>query len=142
MIHFFNEDILFKPKQPRLIKAWLKAAAETEGFKLNQLNCIFCSDEYLLGVNRQYLNHDFYTDIITFDNGEFEKEIEGDVFISIDRVRENAATFHKSFEEELMRVLVHGLLHLAGYGDKSEEEKKTMREKEDFYTNLLPISQT
>jgi len=137
MIHFFSEDITFKPKQPRSIKAWLTAAAEAEGFKLNQLNYVFCSDEYLLGINRQYLNHDFYTDIITFDNGAFDKKIEGDIFVSIDRIRENAVIFHKSFEEELMRVLVHGLLHLVGYADKEEEEKEKMRKKEDFYTGLL-----
>jgi probable rRNA maturation factor len=136
MIHFFNEDISFKVPNIRQTKAWLKATAQAEGFKLNQLNYIFCSDEYLLGVNRQYLNHDFYTDIITFDNGEMEDEIEGDIFVSIERVRENAAEFKKKFEEELKRVLVHGVLHLSGYGDKTEEEEKTMREKEDFYLHL------
>ncbi|TAE99150.1 MAG: rRNA maturation RNase YbeY, partial [Runella slithyformis] len=109
MIHFFSEDISFKVPNIRQTKAWLKATAQAEGFKLNQLNYIFCSDEYLLGVNRQYLNHDFYTDIITFDNGEIEGEIEGDIFVSIERVRENATEFKKTFEEELKRVLVHGV---------------------------------
>ncbi|TAE39751.1 MAG: rRNA maturation RNase YbeY [Runella slithyformis] len=136
MIHFFSEDISFKVPNIRQTKAWLKATAQAEGFKLNQLNYIFCSDEYLLGVNRQYLNHDFYTDIITFDNGEIEGEIEGDIFVSIERVRENATEFKKTFEEELKRVLVHGVLHLSGYGDKTEEEEKTMREKENFYLHL------
>ncbi|TAF97973.1 MAG: rRNA maturation RNase YbeY [Cytophagia bacterium] len=136
MIHFFSEDISFKVPNIRQTKAWLKATAQAEGFKLNQLNYIFCSDEYLLGVNRQYLNHDFYTDIITFDNGEIEREIEGDIFVSIERVRENATEFKKTFEEELKRVLVHGVLHLSGYGDKTEEEEKTMREKENFYLHL------
>ena len=137
MISFFNEDTDFKVPQSRKIKAWIKNTAESEGFKLNQLNYIFCSDEHLLNVNRQYLNHDFYTDIITFDNSEFENEIEGDIFVSIERVKENATEFGKSFEEELRRVLVHGVLHLVGFNDETDEEEIKMREKEDFYLALF-----
>ena len=138
MISFFSEDIDFKVPQSRKIKAWIKNTAETEGCKLNQLNYIFCSDEHLLNVNLQYLNHDFYTDIITFDNSEFENEIEGDIFVSIERVKENATKFGKSFGEELRRVLVHGVLHLVGFDDKTDDEEIKMREKEDFYLAIFP----
>ena len=137
MISFFNEDIDFKVPQSRKTKIWLKSAAEAEGFRLNQLNYIFCSDEHLLNVNRQYLNHDFYTDIITFDNSEFENEIESDIFISVERVKENAIEFGKSFEEELKRVLIHGVLHLVGFNDETNEEETKMRAKEDFYLTIF-----
>ncbi|MEZ4900440.1 MAG: rRNA maturation RNase YbeY [Spirosomataceae bacterium] len=113
----------FKATQIRKIKAWLKSIVETEGFELNQLNYVFCSDEYLLGINRQYLNHDFYTDIITFDNSDEEGKVEGDIFISIERVRENAQALTVPFEEEFKRVLVHGILHLVGFDDSTFEEK-------------------
>lgn len=137
MIQFFNEDVVFKMQQVRKTRAWLKHVIETEEFVLNQLNYVFCSDEYLLNINRQYLNHDFYTDIITFDNSEGEGEVEGDIFISIDRVKENAQELHKSFEEELRRVLVHGILHLVGYDDIEDEQELQMRNKEDFYISKL-----
>lgn len=137
MIQFFNEDVVFKMQQVRKTRAWLKHVIETEEFVLNQLNYVFCSDEYLLNINRQYLNHDFYTDIITFDNSEGEGEVEGDIFISIDQVEENAQELHKSFEEELRRVLVHGILHLVGYDDIEDEQELQMRNKEDFYISKL-----
>lgn len=133
MISFFNEDVDFKVPQPRKTKDWLKGIIEAEGYKLNQLNYIFCSDEYLLNVNRQYLGHDFYTDIITFDNSEVEDKIEGDIFVSIERVQENAQELSKSFEEELRRVLAHGILHLVGYDDIEDDQELEMRNKEDFY---------
>jgi rRNA maturation RNase YbeY len=133
MIHFFNEDVDFKVSHPRKTKAWLKSIVIAESYELNQLNYIFCSDEYLLTVNQQYLNHDFYTDIITFDNSEGEGIVEGDIFVSIDRVRENAQELNKSFEEELLRVLAHGVLHLVGYDDLEDEQELEMRSKEDFY---------
>ncbi len=133
MIQFFNEDVDFKVPQSRKTKMWLKSIIETEGFALNQLNYIFCSDEYLLNINRQYLDHDFYTDIITFDNSEDDGMIEGDIFISIERVSENAAELHKSFEEELCRVLAHGVLHLVGFDDLEDEQEIEMRKKEDYY---------
>jgi probable rRNA maturation factor len=137
MITFFNEDIEFKLKNSTKIKYWLKNIAITEGFKVGSLNYIFCSDEYLLNVNREYLNHDFYTDIITFDNSEDESKIEGDVFVSIDRVLDNAKTLNKIYENELMRVLAHGVLHLVGYDDLTDEGEGEMRSKEDFYLNLI-----
>jgi probable rRNA maturation factor len=111
----------------------------TEGFELEELNYIFCSDEYLHQMNLTYLNHDTLTDIITFDNSEAEQIIEGDIFISIDRVKENSEEFDVLFETELHRVLVHGLLHLFGYKDKSEREKVLMREKEEACLSLLSI---
>lgn len=133
MIHFFNEDVDFKVPHPRKTKAWLKFIVIAESYELNQLNYIFCSDEYLLTINQQYLNHDFYTDIITFDNSEEEGIIEGDIFVSLDRVRENANELNKSFEEELLRVLAHGVLHLVGYDDVNDKQELEMRKKEDFY---------
>lgn len=137
MIQFFNEDVEFKVPNPRKTKLWLKSIIESEGFELNQINYIFCSDEYLLSVNQQYLNHDFYTDIITFDNSDEEQTIEGDIFISIDRIKENAEQLSKVFNEELLRVLVHGVLHLVGYDDHEHKDELLMREKEDFYISLF-----
>ncbi|MCA0232462.1 MAG: rRNA maturation RNase YbeY [Bacteroidetes bacterium] len=141
MIQFFNEDVDFKIPNPRKTKTWLKDIIESEGFELNQLNYIFCSDEYLLSVNQQYLNHDFYTDIITFDNSEeIEGIVEGDIFISIDRVKENAEQLSKTFKEELLRVLAHGVLHLVGYDDHEDEDELIMRQKEDTYIATFPKS--
>ena len=141
MIQFFNEDVDFKIPNPRKTKTWLKDIIESEGFELNQLNYIFCSDEYLLSVNQQYLNHDFYTDIITFDNSEeIEGIVEGDIFISIDRVKENAEQLSKTFKEELLRVLAHGVLHLVGYDDHEDEDELVMRQKEDTYIAIFPKS--
>ena len=101
------------------------------------MNYVFCSDEYLLEINKQYLDHDYFTDIITFDNSEEDNQLEGDIYISVDRVRENAATFHTDFDTEMRRVLIHGLLHLAGYEDSSEALKTAMRAKEDEYLRVF-----
>lgn len=133
MTRFFTEDISFELPDKQAIKVWLQGIAKQENRKLGDLNYIFCSDEYLLDVNRQYLNHDYYTDIITFDNSESPSRIDGDIFISIDRVQDNAQTIGVAFETELKRVLAHGLLHLIGYGDKTEDDQKQMRAKEDYY---------
>lgn len=132
-IHFFTEEIPFKLKQSLKLKAWIKVAIEKEKFTLKNLNYVFCSDASLLGRNIQYLNHNTLTDIITFDLSEEEGIIEGEIYISIDRVRENALKFSKSFEDELHRVLIHGVLHLTGYRDKKAEQKAEMRKKEDYY---------
>ena len=137
MINFFCEDIEFKVPQSRSTKTWLKSIATTEGFELNQLNYLFCSDEHILSINRQYLEHDFYTDIITFDNSEDEKVIEGDIFISIERVEENAKNLNQLFEVEFRRVLAHGVLHLCGYDDTDDSKEEIMRTKEDFYLSLF-----
>ncbi|WP_435355337.1 rRNA maturation RNase YbeY [Emticicia sp. SJ17W-69] len=136
MINFHTEDINFKVEKPIKTKKWLKKVIEMEGFELSEINYIFCSDEYLHKINLEYLDHDTLTDIITFDNSEEKNLIEGDIFVSIDRVNDNAKDFNSSFEQELQRVLVHGVLHLCGYYDKSIEDEKQMRAKEDFYLNI------
>jgi probable rRNA maturation factor len=133
MIVFFNEDINFKFQGKNKFKSWLKKVADKEGFSINNLNYIFCSDEYLHKINLEYLDHDTYTDIITFDNSELESIIEGDIFISIERVQENSQTLKTVFEEEVKRVVVHGLLHLCGYDDHSPEDKAEMRRLESEY---------
>lgn len=137
MVSFFSEDIDFKVVNPIKTKRWLKNASISEGYKLSQLNYVFCSDEYLLEINKEYLDHDYFTDIITFDNSEEDNQLEGDIYISVDRVRENAATFHTDFDTEMRRVLIHGLLHLAGHDDTSEALKTAMRAKEDEYLRLF-----
>ena len=133
MIIFFNEDIDFKFQGKNNFKAWLKKVADKEGFKIKDLNYIFCSDEYLHKINVDYLDHDTFTDIITFDNSEDKSTIEGDIFVSIERVKENSQTLNTVFDEELKRVLVHGLLHLCGYDDHSVEDKAEMRRLESEY---------
>lgn len=133
MIYFFNEDINFKLKGKNNFKAWLKKVADKEGFKIKDLNYIFCSDEYLHKINVDYLDHDTFTDIITFDNSEGEHSIEGDIFISIERVKENSQTLKTVFDEELKRVIVHGFLHLCGYNDNVVDDKEKMRQLESQY---------
>lgn len=130
-ISFFSESVNYNLPQKLKIKKWLKASIEKEGFKLGELNFIFCSDEYLLGINQQYLNHDTYTDIITFDNSDEEKLIVSDIFISIERVKENATTFKTSAFDEVCRIMMHGTLHLLGYKDKGKAAKTLMTQKED-----------
>lgn len=132
-IDFFEEDINFKLKNKALVRQWIKDTIRAEGFKLNSITYIFCSDDYLLNINRQYLNHDTFTDIITFDNSERDHVVLGDIFISIDRIRENAIKFNVTETTELHRVIIHGVLHLLGYTDKSAPDKQKMTEKEDFY---------
>jgi len=132
MIQFCTEDITFSLKEKLKHKAWLNEVAKQEGKKILELTYVFCSDSYLLEINQAYLNHDTLTDIVTFDNSEDPKKIEGDIFISIERVRENGEKLGTS-ETELERVMVHGLLHLLGYKDKKKEDKALMTEKEDFY---------
>ena len=109
---------------------------KAENKQIGEINCIFCDDEYLLEKNKTYLNHNTLTDIITFDYSE-KDEISGDLFISIERVRENAKIYNVTFELELSRVLIHGILHLIGFGDKTDEEIKTMRQKENFYLEKI-----
>ena len=136
-IHFFTEEISFTLKQKTIIRNWLRDTIEAEGYKLEELNFIFCSDEYLLGINQQYLNHDTYTDVITFDNSEHLKMITGDIFISIERVRENATGLKVPQAIELCRVMIHGTLHLLGYKDKGKAAKLQMTAKEDHYLSML-----
>jgi rRNA maturation RNase YbeY len=132
-ISFFEEDINFKLKDKAKVRQWITDTIIAEGYKLKELNYIFCSDAYLLEINRQYLDHDTYTDIVTFDNSEEEGKIVSDIFISIERIRENAAKFNVTEINELHRVIIHGALHLLGYKDKSPADKQKMTQKEDFY---------
>ena len=132
-VNFFEEDIAYKLKHKTAVRHWITETIIAEGYRLKELNYIFCSDSYLLQINQQYLNHDTYTDIITFDNSAEEGAIVGDIFISIDRIRENAAKFNATESDELHRVIIHGALHLLGYGDKKTADKAKMTEKEDFY---------
>jgi rRNA maturation RNase YbeY len=134
-IQFFEEDITYTLKQKTAVRQWVTDTVTAEGYKLKELTYIFCSDSYLLQINQQYLNHDTYTDIITFDNSDIAKTIIGDIFISIDRIRENALKFSHTEADELHRVIIHGALHLLGYKDKSPADKKKMTLKEDFYLN-------
>ena len=136
-IHFFNEDIDFTLENQQQTASWLKSVIENHAHSLEELNYIFCSDNYLLNINKEFLDHNYFTDIITFDHSDIEKTIEGDIFISIDRVEENATEAETNFGNELHRVMVHGLLHLFGYKDKTNSEKKVMREKEDGCLSLL-----
>ena len=109
--------------------------AESEIRRIGDVNIIFCSDNYILDVNLKYLQHDYFTDIITFDYCE-NKVLSGDLFISVDSVRENSVFYNTEFEDELNRVMVHGILHLIGYDDHTEEDQKVMREKENYYLSL------
>jgi probable rRNA maturation factor len=121
----------FPDEEVKIIE-WLKNVAHSENRQIVQLNFIFCDDEYLLDINIRYLAHDYYTDIITFPYQEGQL-LEGDMFISLERVRDNASEFNTTFDEELRRVMVHGMLHLMGYADKSETDQQHMREKENYY---------
>lgn len=136
-INFFEEETTFRLDKRQKRKKWLKSIADSEEFKILDLNYIFCSDEYLYNINVEYLNHDTYTDIITFDNSEEEDKLEGDIFISIDRVEENSKKLQVPLEDELSRVISHGLFHLMGYKDKKKEEVEMMRTKEEFAINLF-----
>ncbi|MET4081081.1 putative rRNA maturation factor [Pedobacter sp. UYP30] len=132
-IHFFKEDTTYNLPNKLKVKTWIRNTISAEGFTLDEMNIVFCSDEYLLEINQKYLDHDTFTDIITFDNSEVHKQITSDIFISIERVRENTKLFKTSIYDEVCRIMVHGTLHLLGYGDKSKLEKTKMTEKEDFY---------
>jgi rRNA maturation RNase YbeY len=139
-VHFFSQDLLFKLPKPRKVSNWIKYTVTSEEAQLQQLNFIFCSDEALLKLNIEYLNHTTLTDIITFNTSDDPAWIEGEIYISIDRVRENAEKLGNAFIDELHRVIIHGVLHLLGYGDKSTAQKKQMRKKEDAYLSLREIN--
>lgn len=132
-IHFFAEDTDHQLKNKLQLKRWIKETIKVEGYRLNELNYILCSDAYLLEINKQYLDHDTYTDIVTFDNSEKPGTITGDIFISVERTRENAETFKVDADNELHRVMIHGALHLLGYLDKKPADKKLMTAKENEY---------
>ncbi len=119
----------------RAVAAWIARVAEAEKRAVGEISVVFCSDEELLKINRQFLEHDYFTDIITFDYSE-GKVVSGDLMISVDTVRTNAAQFGVRFSDELLRVIIHGVLHLCGHGDKSPAEEKRMRSLEDKYLKI------
>jgi rRNA maturation RNase YbeY len=130
-INFFFEDIKEPGLDYKQIKHWLSLLTKKHSFNLIELNYILCSDDYLLNINKEYLQHDYYTDIITFDNSEAAAEIEGDIFVSIERVDDNSQTLKTTFKDETLRVLAHGLLHLCGFQDKDKEDSEEMRNQEN-----------
>jgi rRNA maturation RNase YbeY len=138
-VTYFNEDVPFPKLKRRNTTNWIKETIHLEEKSIGDISIIFCSDDYLLEVNKKYLTHDYYTDIITFDYVE-DGLISGDIFISIDRVKENAKLFSTTVENELNRVLVHGVLHLLGYKDKIKKDKTLMTFKENYYLNMLKVS--
>jgi len=129
---FFFQDVKVNLTNRSGLKRYIQSIFKMEGKKLESINYIFCTDKALLGINRQYLKHDFYTDIVTFDLSETDS-VQAEIYISVERVKENARQLGVSFRSELHRVILHGVLHLCGYKDKSKEEKAKMRRKEDFY---------
>ena len=137
-IYFHNEGVSFLLKNKKAICLWLVEVINQEGRILKDINFIFCSDVYLLNINKSYLKHDYFTDVITFDYSE-NKFLSGDVYISIDRVKDFSKTNKISFREEIYRVIVHGILHLCGKNDKTKEEKKEMRKLEDKYLLLKKL---
>ena len=132
-VHFFSADRPIPLRDRNRLKAFLNSLVRKEGRRLDDLNVIFCSDEYLLQVNRQYLNHDYYTDIITFDITEVPGKLSGEMYISTDRVRENARQLGQTIGREMHRVVFHGVLHLCGYADKTQAQQLAMRQREDHY---------
>jgi len=135
MIRYFTEDTAFRYIGKRFNNKWLKSVISLESKDQGDINIIFCSDDYLLEVNKKFLGHDYYTDIITFDYCQGDL-ISGDLFISVDSVKDNAEHFSVQFDEELHRVIVHGVLHLIGYDDHQEDDIRQMREKENYYLEL------
>lgn len=137
-IRFQSQKKSFKLTSPKKTTAWLRRVIKSEGSTLDALSYVFCTDAFLLKINQDFLNHDTLTDIVTFDLSENEAAINGEIYISIDRVKENARLFHVDFDTELHRVIVHGVLHLLGYGDKSARAKALMRRKEEACLSLRP----
>ncbi len=138
-IFFHSDDISYTLKHKTLIRDWIAKIIHSEKGKAGEINFIFCSDKCLRKINLAYLKHDTYTDIISFDYSDKEL-LSGDIFISIDRVKENAKKFKSNFTEELHRVMIHGILHLLGYKDKTRIQKANMRVKEDLCLSLLPLN--
>jgi len=139
MVSYFTQDTGFKFTGKLVNNRWLKIMAESESRKLGNINIIFCSDPYILDINKKYLKHNYYTDIITFDYCEGQV-LSGDLFISVDTVRANAVFYKTDFSEELNRVIIHGVLHLAGYDDQTDEQKAQMRSKEDYYLKIRKLA--
>ena len=136
-VSLYCEEVELPTQLPdiKTLTPWIERLAREEGVALQELSFIFCTDDYLLQINQEYLQHDYYTDVITFQLSD--GLLHGDIFISLDRVADNASQMETPFEYELLRVIVHGVLHLAGYRDKTAEEEATMRMKENYYLELL-----
>ena len=132
-INFFSENISFNLPGKRVLKDWIVQTCREEGALISNINFIFCSDDYLQELNSKYLKHKSLTDIITFSDDEFVDKIGGEIYISVERVKENAEIFHEPFEREIKRVVIHGVLHLIGYKDKVKKDRVVMRSKEDYY---------
>jgi probable rRNA maturation factor len=139
-IYFFLEEVSYNLRQKRKIREWIIKTAENEDFTIGVLNYILTNDNILVQLNKEYLRHFSLTDIITFDLSEKEGELSGDIYISIDRARENAKEYRVLLSIEINRLMIHGVLHLVGYKDKTKEERELMREKEEFYLSLPPWS--
>lgn len=138
LIQFFNEEVDFVLEQEGQIRTWIQNSIVAEGQEAGVINIIFCRDDYLLDLNQRFLDRDTLTDVIAFDYSEDGEFISGDVFISYERIIDNALKFKLTTELELLRVIIHGILHLCGYSDASEEEKSEMTALEDKYLSLLP----
>lgn len=137
MINWYNEDIDFPKIDVKKIETWLSSVIDNEGYIEGEISYILCSDKHIIEINKEYLNHDYPTDIITFNYVE-NKIVSTDIFISLETVADNAKSYNVSFINEFLRVLVHGILHLVGYDDKTDEEQEIMTQKEDFYLNTAP----
>ena len=134
--NFFSENKNFKISKKKEIRALLKKICKKENKKISFINCVFCSDNRLLEINKKYLNHVSLTDVVTFDFTLNKKNLEGDIYISVDRVKENATKYKEPFKTELLRIIIHGLLHLIGFSDKTKEDKNIMTLKENEYLSL------
>ena len=137
-IRFIFEDVSFTLHSRALLKQWIRNCASTESKSVEELNIVFCSDKFLLEVNRKFLSRDYLTDIITFQYSASKDPISGEIFISYERVKENAKEFHVTRLAELYRVMAHGVAHLLGYSDKTKKQKHSMKAKEDYFLTLLP----
>jgi len=139
-VFFLSADKVVNAKNRSLIKELIVQLFKKETTSLNRVNYIFCSDKYLLKINRQFLNHETYTDIITFPLSGEDDPVHGEIYMSVDRIKENAKAFKVSYQNELLRVIIHGALHLCGYKDHSKAEKHNMRSKENYYLNKFFVS--
>ena len=136
-ILFFSENIDFILKNKAILREWLVNSISNQGKKPENINIIFCNDDYLLEINKKYLNKNTLTDVITFDYSEQEKVISGDIYISYKRIVDNATKYKQTVNNELHRIIIHGILHLIGYNDNTENQKEIMTQKEDYYLSLL-----
>jgi rRNA maturation RNase YbeY len=132
-VHFYKEDVRFRLSNKEALTQWILKAIRTEGFRPGSLNIIFCSDRHLRKMNKEYLQHDYNTDIITFDLTEDSSVVNGELYISTDRVQHNGVQYATGFRDELHRVIIHGVLHLCGYSDKSDHKQREMRRREDHF---------